>query len=1016
MGSLSNLYISQSYTSLAHLGTNNSLVAGTMTQLQDGIGQSLNISFDGTNISSSGNIYAANITGSGGATINTGSFVSTSSFNSYTQSTNIRLNNLESTSASVNVSVSNLNSTTSSFATSIANLNTTTASLNTSVTNLNTFTASQSTASIVTSINNLNTFSASALVSISNLNTTTASLNTSVTNLNATSASQQVSINSLNSATASYVTETESGSFLITASVNVNVLTFTKGNGTTFNLTVAASGSVTPGTISGSAQITALGFVSSSVTASSLITASFNNGTRNLTFTKGDASTFAVNIPDVSGSTINTGSFATTGSNQFNGNQSISGSVTLSGSMNNVDYIDFNTASATPAWKSGRVFWDNTDGCLAVYNVEQDITLQVGQENWTRVFNDTGATITNGRAVRLSGTHGDVPEIVLAQSIAISGSVNTTNQILGIATHDIETGTYGYITTQGLVRGLNTNTFTDGSTLFVSQSAGLLTTIPPTAPYELIPIGVCVKASPGASGIIYVSVQQPIDFSDLSSVLVTGSYSNGDMWQYVGSGATGNWRHNTIAQIGLVTTSSFNAYTASTDSSISQLNASTASQQISIDNINLATASFSTTVNGLSAKTGSYATTGSNSFNGSQIITGSVTASLDIKVNSLTIGLGGGQIGTNLAFGSASLQSNTTGINNVGIGSSTLQNNTANNNVAIGTNALQKNIAALGNVAIGGNALQSQIFSGNGYNIAIGANVLQLLGSTTASQAQLFGNTVIGGSTGQGMTIGARNTIIGASAFQGADNVQRLTGIGRGVFSGIGSGAVNNGSGSQYNTAIGHNALFSLQSGSNNTVIHGGSNAGEGFITGSNNTVLGEDSNLVPSMESNTIIGRRISGLTSPLANAVILADGAGNKLLWRPSLNATTQISSSIDISGSLNVNGSLTFTGSSYGNVVALSVTSNTASIDLSTGNYFTLLLPTNSATNLNVTNVRPGVTATLVLSTDTASSASFSYNVKQPSGSLYYPSNSGSTDIITFAAVNSTTIYAVSVLKMI
>ena len=66
MGSLSNLYISQSYQSLAHLGTNNALVPGTMTVLQDGLGNSLNISFDGTNISSSGNIYAANITGSGG--------------------------------------------------------------------------------------------------------------------------------------------------------------------------------------------------------------------------------------------------------------------------------------------------------------------------------------------------------------------------------------------------------------------------------------------------------------------------------------------------------------------------------------------------------------------------------------------------------------------------------------------------------------------------------------------------------------------------------------------------------------------------------------------------------------------------------------------------------------------------------------------------------------------------------------------------------------------------------------
>tara|TARA_R110002126_G_scaffold15234_5_gene62713 strand:+ start:121 stop:1674 length:1554 start_codon:yes stop_codon:yes gene_type:complete len=215
--------------------------------------------------------------------------------------------------------------------------------------------------------------------------------------------------------------------------------------------------------------------------------------------------------------------------------------IIISGSVNNVDYIDFNTGSAVPAWKSGRVFWDNTESCLAVYNEEADITLQVGQENWTRVFNDTGVTIANGAPVRIVGTHGDHPEVVLAQSIQVSGSVAIVNQILGLATHTIGTGTFGYITTLGLVRGLNTNAFNDGDTLYVSSSAGKLTNIPPVAPYELIPVAQVVKASPGASGILYVTPQQPMDFSDLSSAYVTGSYSGGDLWVY--NGPQKRWEH-----------------------------------------------------------------------------------------------------------------------------------------------------------------------------------------------------------------------------------------------------------------------------------------------------------------------------------------------------------------------------------------------------------------------------------------------------------------------------------------
>lgn len=207
-------------------------------------------------------------------------------------------------------------------------------------------------------------------------------------------------------------------------------------------------------------------------------------------------------------------------------------------------YIDFNTGSAVPAWQSGRVYWDNTDGCLAVYNAEADVTLQVGQENWTRVWNGTGVTITNGSPVRITGTHGDVPQVVLAQSVAVSGSANLVNQILGVATHDIENNTYGYITTQGLVRGLNTNAYNDGDTLYVSQTAGQYVTTQPPAPYEIIPVGQVVKASPGASGIIYVAVQQPIDFSDLSSVRRTGvDYTVGDIWSYQPSSSFNIWVH-----------------------------------------------------------------------------------------------------------------------------------------------------------------------------------------------------------------------------------------------------------------------------------------------------------------------------------------------------------------------------------------------------------------------------------------------------------------------------------------
>jgi hypothetical protein len=390
------------------------------------------------------------------------------------------------------------------------------------------------------SVWHLHQFSASVTSSLVSLYQTTASLN-----LFTQSAAQR--LNSIELQSGSWITETESGSFLITASVAGQTLTFTKGNGNTFDILIP--------------------------------TASF-----------------------------------------FTSSISVSGSITVSGSIANANYIDFNTASAVPAWKSGRVFWDDTDGCLAVYNNEADVTLQVGQENWTRVFNNSGVVINDGQPVRIVGTHGDVPEVVLAQSIAVSGSINLVNQVLGIATHTIEVGTFGYITTQGLVRGLNTNAFTDGDTIFLGTgSAGTLQRNAPIAPYEIIPIGQVVKASPGGSGVVYVAIQQPIDFSDLSSVLVEGTFDNGDMWQYVGSGVNGVWKHRTISEIGLVTTSSFNQYTSSGNISLEQLNQYTASNNTK----------WST----LGSLSGSFARTNStNTFNGNQIVSGSLTVTQDFVV------------------------------------------------------------------------------------------------------------------------------------------------------------------------------------------------------------------------------------------------------------------------------------------------------------------------------------------------------------------------------------------------
>jgi hypothetical protein len=96
-------------------------------------------------------------------------------------------------------------------------------------------------------------------------------------------------------------------------------------------------------------------------------------------------------------------------------------------------------------------------------------------------------------------------------------------------------------------------------------------------------------------------------------------------------------------------------------------------------------------------------------------------------------------------------------------------------------------------------------------------------------------------------------------------------------------------------------------------------------------------------------------------------------------------------------------------------MSITSNTASMDFSLGNYFELSASV-SPLRIEVTNLSGGTTKTLALNGVTSSTITFSSNVLQPSGSAYTASVSSSNDILSFVAFNSSKVNVVSTLKMI
>ena len=454
----------------------------------------------------------------------------------------------------------------------------------TDITSLNAFTASQYVSnSYFATTASLNSYTQSTNIRLNNLETTSASVNVSISNLNSTTASQAVSITNLNAFTQSQDTK-NSTLASVTSSLNTSA-------------------------------------------SLSLYTASFNTGTRNLTFTKGDTSTFSVNIPDASGSAGDfvttssfnaytqsnnqrvssleaaTGSYATTGSNIFIGNQIITGSVTISGSA---------TSDLTVV---GQIFVSSsgTSGTTT-----PRITVS-GSQGITRINKNSISTQNLSFSAAMS------PLAIFC------GNVNTLDEF-GLS---FDSGTF-------------TN-WSRGPAIYIND---------PLDTYPAV-FGFQDKANYTDGR---VTVLTPLS----ASAGFTASLQNGYAW--VG---------NSLGQ-----------------------------------NTEVATSSFAgTTIN-----TGSFATTGSNTFIGNQIITGSITSSNNIIINGVNIGKGPSNLQYNTIIGTDALSASTTSNYNVAVGFEALKNNiSGNSNTAVGLQALLFN-NTFNNTAIG-NGAGAQIFDGSGNTI-----------------------------------------------------------------------------------------------------------------------------------------------------------------------------------------------------------------------------------------------------------------------------------------------------------
>jgi hypothetical protein len=221
----------------------------------------------------------------------------------------------------------------------------------------------------------------------------------------------------------------------------------------------------------------------------------------------------------------------------------------------------------------------------------------------------------------------------------------------------------------------------------------------------------------------------------------------------------------------------------------------------------------------------------------------------------------------------------------------------------------------------------------------------------------------------------------------------------------------------------------------NNTIGIGKSSSLNGILDVNGNTFITGSLNVTQGI-TGSLFGSSSFATTASFANNATSASFAQTSSFVNP-LNQNVTITGSFTVITGSNVEfqvtntgikignistdihtvtGSLNISGSVAGNVTALTISSNTASLDLNRGNFFTLQLVPGTDTHINPSNIKPGQTVNILVSTTGSATVTFPSTVLQPSGFSYAATPTTGRDILTMVSFNTSSLYLANVKNLI
>ena len=212
------------------------------------------------------------------------------------------------------------------------------------------------------------------------------------------------------------------------------------------------------------------------------------------------------------------------------------------GNEANINAITFDTTPTTPPTAEGTLYWDSADGSqtLSLVMAGGNAVQQIGEEQYYRI--KASSAITEGQVVMFTGTVGASGALTGAPAYGLTAA--TASYVMGIATENIALNGWGYVTSFGLVRQIDTSAFTAGDILYLDPTvAGGLTTSIPSAPNPKVQVCACIYSS-ASIGSYFVRPSFGGILGQYEGDVGLGAYANGQL--LIRDQTAGKWVNNTL--------------------------------------------------------------------------------------------------------------------------------------------------------------------------------------------------------------------------------------------------------------------------------------------------------------------------------------------------------------------------------------------------------------------------------------------------------------------------------------